>query len=176
MKKTLLVLLTITLVVFMSGCPMFGGSSPGGGSNDIPNNDGGGSNGGSVNNKVQLTNYSNYVLTELYISPSSYSDWGYNQLNDYVYSGEYIIISGIPDDCYDLRVVNEIGYYADIYEVCLYDNMTFYWDIYDAKKALVTKSAAGEMETTAVVEISDEDVEGDSLYLPANIEDQSKPK
>lgn len=132
MKRQLFLVWLILFIFLLSGCPpgdeREGESVSNGGEGEVDDEMLG-------KNSVELGNYSHYALTELYIIPvgSSADEWGDNYLPDSIYPEERYAITDIYDGCYDLILVNEIGYSAYAYDVCLYDNIKYYWDIYDAK-------------------------------------------
>jgi len=87
-----------------------------------------------ASNSVSVYNYSNEIINAIYISPTYANDWGYNQINNYLFPGESIRIYNIPNDCYDILVVGEYSVYWDVYEVCLYGGDNFSFTVYDKKE------------------------------------------
>jgi hypothetical protein len=59
---------------------------------------------------VKITNRSDWEIHHLFLSPTSTDDWGPDQLQDAVLgTGESFILTGLPCDSYDVKLVDEAG-------------------------------------------------------------------
>lgn len=57
---------------------------------------------------IEVDNRSDWHIHQLYLSPSSSSDWGTDQLrDDVIMSGDSYTLTGIACDTYDVRIVDE---------------------------------------------------------------------
>ncbi|MEL6348560.1 MAG: hypothetical protein AAFV53_35980 [Myxococcota bacterium] len=70
---------------------------------------------------VQMTNQSQYVIMELYLSPTSSNEWGPDQLGQHVIApGDTFELSGIECTIYDVRLVGaEAGQQCTVMQVPL---------------------------------------------------------
>jgi hypothetical protein len=84
---------------------------------------------------VKIINQSKWEIHHIYLSSSSDESWGEDQLEDEILAkGEYLQLSNIPCDLYDIKVVDEDGDECVIEEADLCRDSS-YWKITD--KALL---------------------------------------
>lgn len=61
-------------------------------------------------NDVEVMNESDWVLVHFYLSPVDEESWGPDQLgNEVIGSGDSFVLTGIPCDSYDVKLVDEDG-------------------------------------------------------------------
>lgn len=110
--KCLFGLLVIISVLFVVGCD-----------NLLNEDDDGGTDGGGGGDtgvaSVRVVNNSGYTIYNLYISPSSSSSWGDDQLgSNVILSGYSFTVNNIPAGTYDLKATNSLG--DSVYEMGYY--------------------------------------------------------
>jgi len=71
-------------------------------------------------NELELINWSDDIVSEVYLTPVNSSDWGSNQLGYYIEYGESWVLNGIPDGTYDLWVGGYYGASWELYGIELY--------------------------------------------------------
>jgi hypothetical protein len=101
----------IALCVSSLGCGGGGAAAPSG---DGSGNGNAASSGGAApasDSFYRITNNSNYDIHYIYISPTSQSTWGPDQLgsNQILHAGESLTLTGVACDSYDLKLVDEDG-------------------------------------------------------------------
>lgn len=96
------VLVALLGVLLLSGCDNLLSSD---------DDSGGGDSGDSGYASVTVYNYTDVTIWYLYITPSSSSDWGPDQLgSSTIPSGGAFTVNNIPAGTYDLRAVDYYGY------------------------------------------------------------------
>ncbi len=60
---------------------------------------------------ICIANHSTRTIVSVYLSPSSDTDWGSDDLSGYIYSGEYYYWTATPG-YWDIKVVDSGGYYG----------------------------------------------------------------
>jgi hypothetical protein len=84
---------------------------------------------------VKIINQSKWEIHHIFLSSSSDEEWGEDQLEDEILAkGEYLLLSNIPCDLYDIKVVDEDGDECVIEQADLCRDSS-YWKITD--KALL---------------------------------------
>lgn len=71
-------------------------------------------------NELELINWSDDIVSEVYLTPVSASDWGSNQLGYYIEYGESWVLDSIPDGTYDLWVGGYYGASWELYGIDFY--------------------------------------------------------
>ncbi len=80
---------------------------------------------------IKIINRSDYAIYHLYLSPSSFTKWGPDQLGDNVLSkNQSITITDIPEGMWDFKFIDEDG------DVCIVPetdtgSKDFTWEIYN---------------------------------------------
>jgi plastocyanin len=78
---------------------------------------------------VVVVNSYAFPIDELYVTPSSDTTWGPNQLTSPIPPGGSRTITGVPAGLIDLRAVASDGAYAESYDVPLGAGETFTWTL-----------------------------------------------
>ncbi len=84
---------------------------------------------------VRVVNNYGYAITELYITPSSWSTWGVNQLSAPIPAGGSFTITGVPAGLIDLAAFTSDGAYVEQYGVALGAGETVTWTLAPAPPA-----------------------------------------
>lgn len=80
-------------------------------------------------NELELVNWSNDVVSEVYLTPVNASDWGSNQLDYYLEYGDSWVLDGIPDGTYDLWAVGYYGASWELYGIEFYGGVRQSFDL-----------------------------------------------
>lgn len=91
---------------------------------------------------VVVNNYS-FPITELYITPSTSSTWGPNQLDTPIPVGGSIAFSGVPAGLIDLRAVASDGAFTERYDAFLDAGGTFTWTLTTTTATLTVVNSTG---------------------------------
>lgn len=131
-KVTMAAALVLAATVILVGCDEAGAD------------DGGGSSGGS-NATLVVQNDSSYTIMYLYVSPSSSSSWGTDQLgSSTIAPGASFTLNNIPPDVYDLWAENSTGYdYVRANEV-FSAGVTKTWTLFNPSSASVEELSLTE--------------------------------
>jgi hypothetical protein len=79
-----------------------------------------------------VDNASGYTITEIYISLSTSSIWGSDDLNTDLYPDDYVIFTLNPD-LYDFKIVDSDGFATILYDVQISTDQTFTYNYYGKK-------------------------------------------
>jgi len=79
--------------------------------------------------EMRITNYSDWDIDYVYLSPTGYDRWGRDQVGrgNVMQKGDYLMISNISAGLWDIRVVDEDGDECIITRVSVHSNMS--WDL-----------------------------------------------
>ena len=71
------------------------------------------------NETFTIINHSNYRITHMYVSPTSYTRWGYDRLGDDVLPPNYRTDLSVTPGWYDVKLIDEDG------DACVINNVDF---------------------------------------------------
>ena len=116
-KYFLSILLILILAFVFLGCDLLGDD---------------GSSGTTVSNAtLVVVNNSSYDIYYLYVSLSTLSSWGNNQMTSVLYPGYTYTLNEIPPGEYDLWAEDNSGTYWERYYENLTDGETWTWTLID---------------------------------------------
>ncbi len=105
---------------------------------------------------LDINNYSGDEIIAVYISPSSSTTWGPNQLEWTIPSGYTYTITGIRPGYYDLHADGRYGGSWTAYEVYL-DAPDHTWNLWDKKKSEIkVKSGLGDNQSAGNSSVKEE--------------------
>ncbi|MFA5021381.1 MAG: hypothetical protein WC517_05010 [Patescibacteria group bacterium] len=84
-------------------------------------------------NSILLTNLSDDIVVNVFLSPSSSDDWGVDQLPGYIYPGDSFLLHSIPNGVYDLLIIAADGSYWEKYGISLYGGEQRSFDLLNYK-------------------------------------------
>jgi len=111
-KFVVKIVLILTLAIILSACEPEPSSAP-------------------ENATLVVVNDSSSDMYYLYVSPSSSSSWGDNQLTSTLNSGSTFTLNEIPPGEYDMYADSSASLWGPIYNIALNEGATWTWTLID---------------------------------------------